>query len=143
MAHNTKYKAQGRDFAGGQFITTELEFNLPNPPGNPGPVKGRGIPVSVAFFKELQRRYLGTNTPPPEDSRTQSVTFSMEAILSVLAQNDCAGIKFYFVEREGTTTKQLTLVMAGVEVNGKDLVTVRSSEESYLVEVGNGIPPNT
>src|SRR5262245_40754313 len=122
MAKKPKYTSEGKDYSGGRFVDADLEFNLPATPTSPGPVRGSGTPVSKAAFAELQSRYNSKKGPYDTDY----VIFSREAILTILAQNDCAGIKFYFVSRPDTTTNQLTLTMAGVDVNGKDLSTIDS-----------------
>src|SRR5436190_21455943 len=108
MAKKPKYTAEGKDYSGGKFVDASLEFVLPAVPANPGPVRGSGTPMSMAAFTELKRKYNVRKGP----NDTEWVTFSREAILTILAQNDCAGVKFYFVERIGTTTNQLTLTMA-------------------------------
>ena len=142
MAKKPKYTAEGKDYSGGKFVDATLEINLPGPPSNPGPVRAAGTPVSRAAFTELQNQYNANKKP----SDTVSVTFSREAILTILAQNDCAGIKFYFVNRADTTTNQLTLTMAGVDVNNNDLNTVdttsATSEATLLTEWGGGYPPS-
>ena len=145
MAKKPKYIADGRDFSGGHFIDASLDFNLPGTPTNPGPVRGSGSPISKAAFNELKARYMSKKGP----FDTEWVTFSRESILTILAQNDCAGIKFYFVEREGTGKNQLTLVMAGVDVTNTDLSTtgdgqaLASTQDTLLSEQGNGYPPTT
>ncbi len=144
MGKKPKYMAEGTDFTGGTFKDADLEFNLPGKPVNPGKVRGAGTPISKAAFDELKSRY--TKTKGPND--TESVTFSREAILTILAQYDCAGIKFYFVERIDTTTKQLTLTMAGVDENDKDLdnketgATLITAQNTLLTDKGSGFPPS-
>ena len=142
MAKKPKYTAEGKDYSGGKFVDATLEINLPGPPSNPGPVRATGTPVSKAAFTELQNKY--NSNKGPDD--TVSVTFSREAILTILAQNDCAGIKFYFVNRLDTTTNQLTLTMAGVDANNVDLDTTdaasATSQTILLTEVGTGYPPS-
>jgi hypothetical protein len=148
MAKKPKYSSEGKDFIGGKFQDADLEFNLPGKPANPGTVRGAGTPFSKAAFDVLKGKY---------DSRkgvndTESVTFGREAILTILAQYDCAGIKFNFVERMGTTTQQLTLVMEGVDENnkplGNDLIeanqtntTLTAAQSTLLMELGTGHPP--
>ena len=142
MAKKPKYTAEGKDYSGGKFVDANLEFNLPGPPTNPGPVRAAGTPVSRAAFTELQTQYNANRKP----GDTEFVTFSREAILTILAQNDCAGIKFYFVNRADTTTNQLTLTMAGVDANNNDLTTVdaasATSQTTLLTEFGTGYPPS-
>src|SRR5258706_2335016 len=119
MAKKPKYQTDGKDYNSttGKFEDAYLEFNLPGKPTAPGPVKGVGTPISKAAFQEMQSRYTGSKKP----TDTEYVTFGREAILSILAQNDCAGIKFYYVERADTTSKQLTLAIVGVDDNNNDL----------------------
>lgn len=149
MAKKPKYSSEGKDFVPGQgFIDADLEFNLPGKPTAPGPVRGAGTPITAAAFQELQKRYHGKKKP----NDTQYVTFGREAILSILAQYDCAGIKFYFVERADTTTNQLTLAMVGVDENNNDLnttgttvtaaaATLADPQTSLTTDYGSGFPP--
>jgi hypothetical protein len=66
------------------------------------------------------------------DKATWSVTFGIDHILSILAQKDCEGIRFYFAERKAEHWERgseyaehegLTLVAVGVDINNKDLGT--------------------
>jgi hypothetical protein len=145
MEKKPTYTANGKDYSGGKFIDASLEFTLPGPPTNPGPVQGAGAPVSKAAFEEMKARYL--NVKGKND--TEWITFSREAILTILAQNDCAGIKFYFVERMETTSHQLTLTMAGVDANNNDLTTANGGQAllsdgggTLYTDSGNGHPPS-
>jgi hypothetical protein len=143
MAKKPKYQAEGKDYTPAKgFHDADLDFTLPGKPATPAPVAGAGEPISKAAFDELKRRYAaykGIND-------TEHVTFSREAILSILAQYGCAGIKFYFVERMGTKTKQLTLAMAGVDENNNDLTNTESAKLStaqptLISDLGHGHPP--
>lgn len=145
MAKKPKLQADGKDFnpSTGKFEDVYLDINLPGKPANPGPVRGAGTPVTKAAFQEMQSRYFSRKQP----NDTQYVTYGREAILSILAQYDCAGIKFYFVDRADTTTKQLTLTMVGVDENNNDLTSIATtgsaaaSQEALTSEFGTGYPP--
>ena len=148
MARKPKYSSEGKDFIGGKFQDVDLEFNLPGKPANPGSVRGAGTPFSKAAFDELKGKYGSWKSLDD----TESVTFGREAILTILAQYDCAGIRFNFVERIGTKTKQLTLVMEGVDENNNPLgnvlvdanqtnTTLAAAQSTLLMEVGTGHPP--
>ncbi len=147
MAKKPKYQAEGKDFSSSQgFFDADLDFNLPGKPTAPGPVKGAGTPLSKSAFNEMQSRYTKGKKP----HETEYITFGKEAILSTLAQFDCAGIKFYFVERHDTTTKQLTLAMVGVDENNNDLVNASTaatgaaidpSQTTMTSDMGTGWPP--
>lgn len=139
MAGNTKYKARGKDFVLGQgFVEKELEFDLPGPPVTAPPVVTAGMPISKSAFREMLKGY------NPGKSGTKSITFSKEAILTILAQYGCAGIKFYFAQRANTTTGQLTLVMCGVDEKNQDLENLAATEGegTLLEEFGTGDPPD-
>ena len=145
MSKKPKLLAEGKDYAQGQFVDASLEINLPGKPSTVGPVRGVGTPVTKAAFQEMQNRYFANK----QANDTQHVTFGREAILSILAQYDCAGIKFYFVERMDTKTKQLTLSMVGVDENNNDLSTSStgtaaavSPQDSLISEQGTGYPPS-
>jgi hypothetical protein len=139
MAGNTRYKAQGKDYVAGQgFVEKELEFDLPGPPGGAPPVVTAGTPISKAAFREMLKGY------SPGKFGTKSITFSKEAILTILAQYGCEGIKFYFVQRANTTTGQLSLVMCGVNAKNEDLENLAATdgEGTLLEEFGTGDPPD-
>lgn len=132
MAKKTRYTADGKDFQNGKFIDKELSFDLPNPP------QTAGLPISAAAFQNM------VNGFDPGPLTTTAVTFSKEALLTVLSQYGCAGIKFYFAVREDESGKRLTLVMAGTDANGNDLknATAESGYESTLyVDWGTCTPP--
>jgi hypothetical protein len=67
-----------------------------------------------------------------DEKQPKSVTFGKESLLTILAQQGCEGIKFYFGKRSPTQwakenkySKQegLTLVAVGVDANNKDIGT--------------------
>lgn len=132
MAKKTKYTADGKDFQNGKFIDKELNFDLPNPP------QTAGMPISTAAFDKLVKGY------DPGSLVTTAVTFSKEALLTVLAQYGCAGIKFYFAIRDDSGSKRLTLVMVGVDSSGNDLKNLTAevgSEPALLMDWGHCTPP--
>ncbi len=148
MPKNPKYQSEGKDYSPAKgFHDADLDFNLPGKPAVPGPVKGAGTPVSAAAFKEMQSRYVKGK----KKHDTEYITFGREAILSILSQFDCAGIKFYFVERHDTNNKQLTLAMVGVDEKNNDLVnTVKgvvgaagvAAQDTMTTDFGTGFPPS-
>jgi len=144
MAKHPNLLAEGKDYAPEKgFFNNDLTFNLPAGPTIPGPVYGVGTPVSATAFAEMKSRYQKNKKP----NDTEYVTFGREAILSLLAQYNCAGIKFYFVERHDTTTGQLTVAMVGVDPNNNDLnnvpIGVTAPMESTLAaDFGVGFPPS-
>jgi hypothetical protein len=144
MAKKPKLLADGKDYVQGQgFVDASLEINLPGKPTTVGPVRGVGTPITKTAFQEMQNRYFANKQP----NDTQYVTFGREAILSILAQYDCAGIKFYFAQRMDTNTNQLTLCMVGVDEANHDLSTpstvagATSTQDSLMTDVGSGYPP--
>lgn len=146
MAKNQKLSVDGKDYSPDKgFFDATLNILLPGAPDKQGPVAGLGTPISKAIFEELRRRY----GPGPGDPKTDWVMFSRETILTILAQYNCAGIRFYFVERPYTDSKQLTLVMAGVDAEGNDLVSKGEGvggdgdEGTYFGNWVSGYPPTT
>lgn len=128
MARKTNYKAMGKDYENGKFVDKELNFDLPNPPPT------AGFPISKAAFKALREAY------DPGIGGTTSVTFSKEALLTILAQYGCAGIQFYFAKRNG----RLTLVMVGVDSGGNELLNNEAdpgSESTLYSDWGSCTPP--
>jgi hypothetical protein len=67
-----------------------------------------------------------------DEKQPKSVTFGKEALLTILSQQGCEGIKFYFGKRSSTQWAReckyskyegLTLVAVGVDSNNKDIGT--------------------
>lgn len=149
MNRKPKYKAEGQDYSKERgFFNAEIDVSMPDipsPPPNPDKnwVAGAGEPVTTAAFNKMVSDY--TSQKSPND--TEFVTFSREALLSVLSQFGCAGIKFVFAQRPNTTTNQLTLVMVGVDDKNNPLTSsagdqnLLGSQDPYYSNKGNGWPP--
>jgi hypothetical protein len=60
--------------------------------------------------------------------------FGKQALLSILSQEGCVGIRCYFGKR---ANGQLALVLTGVDENEDDLL-----EEGEIAETGTSCPPN-
>ena len=139
-----KLQTEGKDYSAALgFFDASIEFNLPGKPAAVGPVRGIGTSMTQAAFQELQKRYFDKKGP----NDTQYVTFGREAILAILAQYDCAGIKFYFVQRANTASNQLTLAMVGVDEKNNDLTTPSAggaagttTQQTLTTDWGNDYP---
>ena len=143
MKNTSAYNAMITEKSTGKLHDVDQTSNLLGQSELSGPLKGVGTPISKADYTEPKKRYFAFKG----QHDTEFVTFGREAILSILNQTDCAGIKFYFVERMDTTTKQLTLVLAGVDENNNDLNTVTpagepTGKDTFMVEFGSGQPPH-
>jgi hypothetical protein len=139
-----------------KFKEGELSFDLPDDSIVNG--FGRYISKDVAnVLISAFRKYLESHN----DKQPYAVTFGKEAILSILAQKDCEGIRFYFGKRSkdqwGEKSKYadkegITLVAVGVDEKNKDLSTgggyiidppkkgktVKTATSTRIVEV---VPP--
>ncbi len=106
-----------------------------------------GKPISLPFAKELVN---ATGWLDLETTKTTAVSFSSKAILLLLSQKGCEGIRCYFaIKKNGVET----IVLIGTDTDGNDLgvtvptgvknghyesmITNESSEaHSIIVEVG-------
>lgn len=122
-----KLKATGKTFENGQYKDADLEINMPNRP-NTG-VAGAGIPLSKSAFDEMMKG----------KDPNRSTTFSREAILTILSQYGCAGIKFIVANSPIKQGKE-TLIMVGVDDNNNTLLRAAGDTEPTLF-MDYGIPP--
>jgi hypothetical protein len=129
MAKKPKYTAEGKDYDGSKFVDKDLTFDLPEPGA-----KRAGLPVSKAAFKALKDAY-----DPKGD--TESVTFDREALLTLLSQYGCAGVRFHFVKKPAASGLRLTLAMVGIDGNGQELTaTTSSTGDPMYYEWGSCLP---
>lgn len=59
--------------------------------------------------------------------------FGKSGLETILNQDDCVGIRFYFAEKEDG---KLTLVLTGIKASGNDIY------DGELAEHGGGCPPD-
>jgi hypothetical protein len=139
MAKKPKYKAEGLNFTPqGGFSYSEFDYSLPGTPASPR-VAAYGKPITQAAHDELVRLYKSKNS-----GQTEHVTFSKEAILTILAQNGCEGIRFVFCQSHQTQANRITLIMAGVNGDGDPLKSTEltgTEQETLMMEEGTGWPP--
>lgn len=119
--------------------------------------------VAKSFIKAFHDEYIKGKK---DTNMVAGVTFGKEALLSILAQNNCEGIRFYFGKRttaqwdasySGEKYDGLTLVAIGVDANNVDLgsglgnakdekamtlatVETESSTDTIIIEVVPPIP---
>lgn len=90
------------------------------------------IPLSKAI--EMTKRYRDNrpnmlNDPYPLNTLTLSETFGRSGFDSLLARQDCVGIRIYYGMDEEL---RMHAIVVGVDMEGADLISVDSSQNSTL-----------
>ena len=122
----------GYEFSGGKFVKTTLNYN------DPDPTKpyAFGEPISVYGARVMMKNYynllvssLGT---PAAKAENIGFTFGKEALMEILSQEDCVGIKFYIGQRTAADCP------TGYSGNwpGKTLVAIGIRNDTNRTEIG-------
>lgn len=81
--------------------------------------------ISLADAAQLTKNYRDNN---PTDA-TLAHYFGEKAILKILAQEECVGIRIYYAQTDDGTKQ---LVITGVKADGDDMYEGKLADRSYL-----------
>lgn len=123
----------------GKIVKEKIVYNheLPSSMLNPStPVFGSPITEKVA--QKLIQNYWDKLVAGMDDNEVVSVTFGKDDLISILNQNDCIGIRFYYATRlakdfdgDSEVKNGITLVAVGLKAPDYDIAT---EEKKYIVK---------
>ena len=123
----TATSVRGRDLING----ASLMVSIPNPPLT---LKGRYNPGAAQHHIELEKAVLLTANfrEGIRPGQVKGGFFGKQAILNILRQKSCVGIRFWFAAKENGIP---VIALCGVDHNGKDMLN------GYLAEMSLLCPP--
>lgn len=109
------------DFVDNKFqnVNGGLDYDLENT------LSKHGRTFTPKAAAELIRQKLNEYTKPEDATKTMAVEFSKSALMQILAQEDCEGIRFTFCkginDADGSVNTDESLVALGLDGKGKPL----------------------
>jgi hypothetical protein len=95
--------------------------------------------IPAATITEFRRAFLGDSiSRDPNLFVTESEGFNKPALLELLKDSTCVGIRIYYGITKGNKGKELRMIIVGTDSQGKDLLITRGSAASGRVTANDG-----
>jgi hypothetical protein len=83
--------------------------------------RGMGMPISIAYCREIINEYLKSLPPGTPDTTIIAGTFGKESILHILSQQNCEGLRWVKCKVNLRGSEYESVVLFGVDEDNKPL----------------------